>query len=92
MYQYQYKKEKSPKIIRNTIMSGVFFFFVLFCFFVFFFFRYGLKKEFEVAVVNEPSVLEPLKLYCIFYFQYTCIRPTRLILFSFQNMATGHVG
>ena len=26
---------------------------------------YGLKKEFETAVVNEPSVFEPLKFYCI---------------------------
>ena len=24
----------------------------------------GPKKEFETAVVNEPSVFEPLKLYC----------------------------
>ena len=26
----------------------------------------GLKNEFETAVVNEPSVFEPLKFYCIF--------------------------
>ena len=26
----------------------------------------GLKKEFETAMVNEPSVFEPLKFYCIF--------------------------
>ena len=25
----------------------------------------GLKKEFKRAVVNEPSVFEPLKFYCI---------------------------
>ena len=25
----------------------------------------GLKEEFETAVVNEPSVFEPLKFYCI---------------------------
>ena len=29
------------------------------------FFSYGLKNDFETAVVNEPSVLEPLKFYCI---------------------------
>ena len=29
-----------------------------------FFFSKGLKNEFETAVVNEPSVFEPLKLYC----------------------------
>ena len=28
-------------------------------------FSSGLKKEFEIAVVNEPSVFEPLKFYCI---------------------------
>ena len=29
-----------------------------------FFFSKGLKNEFETAVVNEPSVFEPLKFYC----------------------------
>ena len=28
-------------------------------------FPQGLKNEFEVAVVNEPSVFEPLRFYCI---------------------------
>ena len=28
------------------------------------FFSYGLKNEFETAVVNEPAVFEPLKFYC----------------------------
>ena len=28
-------------------------------------FSKGLKIEFETAVVNEPSVFEPLKFYCI---------------------------
>ena len=28
------------------------------------FFPYGLKNESETAVVNEPSVFEPLKFYC----------------------------
>ena len=27
----------------------------------------GLMNEFETAVVNEPSVFEPLKFYCISY-------------------------
>ena len=26
----------------------------------------GLKNEFETAVVDEPSVFEPLKFYCIY--------------------------
>ena len=29
------------------------------------FFSKGLKNEFQTAVVNEPSVFEPLKFYCI---------------------------
>ena len=29
------------------------------------FFSKGLKNEFETAVVNEPSVFEPLEFYCI---------------------------
>ena len=29
------------------------------------FFSKGLKNEFETAVVNEPSVFEPLQVYCI---------------------------
>ena len=28
-------------------------------------FSQGLKNEFEITVVNEPSVFEPLKFYCI---------------------------
>ena len=28
-------------------------------------FSRGLKNEFKTAVVNEPSVFEPLKFYCI---------------------------
>ena len=28
-------------------------------------FSSGLKNEFETAVVNEPSVFEPLKFYCM---------------------------
>ena len=28
------------------------------------FFSEGLKNEFKIAVVNEPSVFEPLKFYC----------------------------
>ena len=27
----------------------------------------GLKNEFETDVVNEPSVFEPLKFYCIMF-------------------------
>ena len=31
-------------------------------------FSKGHKNEFETAVVNEPSLFEPLKFYCIFRF------------------------
>ena len=30
----------------------------------------GLKNEFETAMVNEPSVFEPLKFYCICVLQH----------------------
>ena len=38
------------------------------------FFSYGLKKEFETAVVNKPSVFEPLKFYCILHFRMSVKR------------------
>ena len=45
-------KRNSPFIILNLQLCD--------------FFSRGLKNEFEIAVVNEPSVFEPLKFYCIF--------------------------
>ena len=47
-------KRKSPEISQNTIMYAAMITFVK-----------GLKNEFETAVVNEPSVFEPLKFYCV---------------------------
>ena len=47
---FQYEKEKHPKL-SQICNHG--------------FFSKGLKNEFETAVVNEPSVFEPLKFYCI---------------------------
>ena len=44
-------KRKSSKIIPNTIVAMD-----LFC--------KGLQNEFEIVVVHEPSVFEPLKFYC----------------------------
>ena len=32
------------------------------------FFSKVLENEFETVVVNEPSVIQPLKLYCIWHF------------------------
>ena len=40
------------------------------------FFSKGLKNEFETAVVNEPSVFEPLKLYCMTLHPVLFIPPT----------------
>ena len=33
------------------------------------FFSKALKNEFEIAMVNEPSVFEPLKFYCALYYR-----------------------
>ena len=46
------KKAKSPPEYSKSAAMGVF--------------SWGLKNEFEKAMVNEPSVFEPLKFYCIF--------------------------
>ena len=48
---FNIKKEKYPKL--SQICSYRIFF-------------KGLKNEFETAVVNELSVFEPLKFYCIY--------------------------
>ena len=50
---YQYKKRKSFKTVGSLQLWD-------------FFPRIqGLKNEFETAVVNESSVFEPLKVYCM---------------------------
>ena len=47
----EYNKKKHPKLSRIcSYMYGIF--------------SKGLKNEFEAAVLNEPSVFEPLKFYC----------------------------
>ena len=45
---FQYEK-KTPKIILNLQLWDL---------------SKGFKNEFETAVINEPSVFEPLKFYC----------------------------
>ena len=52
-YYCQYIKENNSKFISGIIMSAAMGF------------SKGFKDEFEIAVVNEPSVFEPLKFYCI---------------------------
>ena len=56
---FQYEKEKHPKL--SQICSYEIF-------------SKGLKNEFERAMINEPSVFEPLKFYCIcsFFFLPRC--------------------
>ena len=51
---FQYEKEKHPKLSQICSYGN---------------FSKGLKNEFERAVVNEPSVFEPLKFYCNYIFQ-----------------------
>ena len=46
---FQYKKENYPKLLQ-ICSNGIFF--------------KGLENEFETAMVNEPTVFEPLKFYC----------------------------
>ena len=41
------------------------------------FFPKGLENEFERAVVNEPSVFEPLQIYCIFL---ECLRQAKFLM------------
>ena len=48
----------------------------------------GLKNEFETAVVNEPSVFEPLKFYCIWIFSYVLRLPATAPSFSVPPEAT----
>ena len=50
IYNFKKIKENQLKIILNLQLLN---------------FSKRLKNEFETAVVNEPSVFEPLKFYCI---------------------------
>ena len=53
-FSKKYEKKKKKKITLNFLKSAAMGFFAK-----------GLKNEFEIAVVNEPSVIEPLKVYCM---------------------------
>ena len=50
---FQYKKRKIALNYPKTAVMGIF--------------AKGLKNEFETAVVNEPSVFESLKFYCMVF-------------------------
>ena len=45
------------------------------------FFSKGLKKEFEIAMVNQPSVFEPLKFQC-FHVPIFLFSPIYLVIFK----------
>ena len=49
---FNIKKKKTALIILNLTLWD---------------FSKGLKNEFEAAMVDEPSVFEPLQFYCIWY-------------------------
>ena len=49
IYHFQYKKENNAKLTQICSYGS---------------FSKGLKNGFETAMVNEPSVFEPLKFYC----------------------------
>ena len=49
-FQYTCNKEKHPKLSQICSFGT---------------FSWELKNDFETAVVNEPSVFEPLKFYCV---------------------------
>ena len=51
------------------------------------FFPKGLKNEFETAVVNEPSVFEPLKFYCIS--EYHHLNPFKTICICSKSTIGG---
>ena len=46
-------------------------------------FSKGLKDELERAVVNEPSVFEPLKFYCIQKILKNIVKVTLVEIFPF---------
>ena len=51
MSHFQYQNENHPIYPKSAVIG---------------FFAKELKNEFETAVVNAPSVFEPLKVYCMF--------------------------
>ena len=51
----------------------------------------GLKRQFETAMVNEPSVFEPLKFYCIWFsFWWHGHRLVHCVHWIFLNLH-GHI-
>ena len=61
-------KRKPPSIILNLQVWN---------------FSKGLKNKFETAVVNEPSVFQPLKFYCCYH-----LKPNVFIIFVKTSLFT----
>ena len=58
------------------------------------FFSKGLENEFEIAMVNEPSVFKPLKVYCktiSCYPKYPCQKTQTLIFKQVFQRKTGYL-
>ena len=66
---FNFKKRKSPLIISNQ-QTGDFY--------------KGLMNEFETAVVNEPSVFESLKFYCMKSF-FPCSFTSFTLIVAFSS-------
>ena len=45
------------------------------------FFSWGLKKEFETAMVNKALVFKPMKFYCIFWFRHLKIIYNMVVIY-----------
>ena len=56
------------------------------------FFSKGLRNEFETAVVNEPSVFEPLKFNCITFYQKTRTISNLMPLLSYVHFDSIYSG
>ena len=70
--QYTIFKKKKKKISLVYPKSAA----MVFC-------SWGLKNEFEIAVVNEPSVFVPLKFYCIYI--YPAAKVTRKVMLKLST-------
>ena len=62
----QYKKKENNTKLSQMYSQGIF--------------SYGLKNEFETAVVNETSVFEPLKFYLSYIKEYSLLHFLKLMI------------
>ena len=52
-------------------------------------FSKGFKNEFEIAVVNQLSMFEPLKFYCIQNFLQTCV--LKFVFYKVERQPKGKI-